>query len=77
MRIEEYFQQIEAMLALFPQVALKTMRYDQRAETKGFISGVLHFADASELHVREFVDVSAGIDRFCLILRHPPKTPPF
>ncbi len=64
MRIEEYFQQIEAMLALFPQVALKTMCYDQRSETKGFISGVLHFADASELHVREFVDVSSGIDRF-------------
>jgi hypothetical protein len=64
MRIEEYFQQIEAMLALFPQVALKTMCYDQRSGTKGFISGVLHFADASELHVREFVDVSSGIDRF-------------
>jgi hypothetical protein len=64
MRIEEYFQQIEATLALFPQVALKTMCYDQCSETKGFISGVLHFADASELHVREFVDVSSGIDRF-------------
>jgi hypothetical protein len=64
MRIEEYFQQIEATLALFPHVALKTMRYDQRSETKGFISGIIHFADRSELHVREFVDVSAGIERF-------------
>ena len=40
------------------------MRYDQRSETKGFISGVLHFANASELYMREFVDVSSGIDRF-------------
>ena len=38
MRIEEYFQQIEATLALFPYVALKTMRYDQRSETNGFMT---------------------------------------
>src|SRR2546422_4609143 len=64
MRIEEYFQQIDATPVLFPQVVLKTMRYDQRSETKGFIRGVLLFDDGSELHVREFVDVSAGIERF-------------
>src|SRR2546428_8970334 len=64
MRIEEYFRQIDAMLALFPQVALKTMSYDQRSDTKGFIRGVLLFDDESELHVREFMDVSAGIERF-------------
>src|SRR5215510_10661869 len=64
MRIEEYFQQIDATLVLFPQVVLKTMRYDQRSETKGFIRGVLLFDDGSELHVRDFVDVSAGIERF-------------
>jgi hypothetical protein len=64
MRIEEYFQQIESTLNRFPHVALKTMRYDQRSETKGFIRGMLHFVDGSELHVREFVDVSMGIDRF-------------
>jgi hypothetical protein len=64
MRIEEYFHQIDAVLALFPQVALKTMSYDQRSDTKGFIRGVLLFDDGSELHVREFVDVSAGIERF-------------
>ena len=64
MRIEEYFQQIDATLVLFPQVVLKTMRYDHRSETKGFIRGVLLFDDGSELHVREFVDVSADIERF-------------
>lgn len=64
MRIEEYFHQLDTMLALFPQVALKTMQYDQRSETKGFIRGVLLFDDGSELHVREFVDTSVGIERF-------------
>ena len=38
------------------------MTNDQRP--KGFIRGVLLFDDGSELHVREFVDVSAGIERF-------------
>ena len=61
MRIEEYFQQIDATLVLFPQVVLKTMRYDQRSETKGFIRGVLLFDDGSELHVREFVDVRLAL----------------
>jgi hypothetical protein len=64
MRIAEYFQQIEATLALFPAAVLKTMHYDQRSQTKGFIRGIIHFDDGSELHVREFVDVSVGIDRF-------------
>lgn len=64
MRIEEYLHQFDATLALFPQVALKTVSYDQRSETKGFIRGVLLFDDGSELHVREFVDVSVGIERF-------------
>ena len=58
MPIEEYFQQIDATLALFPQVALKTMHYDQRSETTGFLRGVLLFEDGSELHVGEFVDLS-------------------
>ena len=41
MRIEEYFHQIDATLALFPQVALKTIRYDQRSETKPTLHEVL------------------------------------
>ena len=64
MRIEEYCHQIDATLAQFPQVALKTMSYDQRSEAKGFIRGLVLFDDGSELHVREFVDVSVGIERF-------------
>lgn len=64
MRIEEYFRQVDATLTLCSRVALKTMLYDERSETKGFIRGLLHFDDGSELHIREFVDVSTGIERY-------------
>jgi hypothetical protein len=64
MRIEEYFRQIDTTLRLCPRVSLKTMLYDERSETQGFIRGLLNFDDGSELHLREFVDVSVGIDRY-------------
>ena len=64
MRIEEYFRQVDATLTLCSRVALKTMLYDERSDTKGFIRGLLHFDDGSELHIREFVDVSTGIERY-------------
>lgn len=64
MRIDEYFRQVDEALALCSRVSLKTVNYDERSETKGFIKGTLYFDDGSELHVREFEDVSAGVDRY-------------
>ncbi len=64
MRIGEYFAQIDETIAPNPAVSLKTMLYDERSETKGFVRGLIQFQDGSELHVREFVDVSTGIDRY-------------
>jgi Family of unknown function (DUF6516) len=64
MRIEEYFRQVDATITLCSRVALKTMLYDERSETKGFIRGLLHFDDSSELHIREFVDVSTDIEPY-------------
>lgn len=64
MQIEEYFQQLDAVISRSPRVALRTMLYDERSETKGFIRGLIHFDYGSELHVREFVDVSAEGDRY-------------
>jgi hypothetical protein len=37
MRIGEYFHQIEETIGLCPGVWMKTMLYDERSETKGFI----------------------------------------
>jgi len=64
MWIEEYFRQVDATITLCSRVALKTMLYDERSETKGFIRGLLHFDDDPELHIREFVDISTGIERY-------------
>ena len=64
MRIAEYFRLVDKALALCAKISLKTIRYDERSETQGFIKGLLHFEDGSELHVREFVEVSAGLDRY-------------
>jgi hypothetical protein len=64
MRIEEYFHQIDTTITLCPRISLKTILYDERSETHGFIRGLLHFDDGSELHLREFVDVSVSIDRY-------------
>ena len=41
------------------QVVLVDHTIDQRSTLRGFIGGVLHFEDGSELHFREFVDASA------------------
>ena len=36
-----------------------SIRKDQRSLLRGFIAGMLQFSDGSELHFREFVDVSS------------------
>lgn len=64
MRIEAYFRQVDLTIARCPRVSLKTMLYDERSETKGFLRGLVHFEDGSELHIREFVDVTTGVDRY-------------
>lgn len=64
MRITEYFRAIDEIMDLCQEVSLKAILYDERSETKGFVRGLIHFADGSELHVREFVDVTSGIDRY-------------
>ena len=40
------------------EAVLVSIQIDQRSSLRGFITGVLQFNDASELHFREFVDTS-------------------
>jgi hypothetical protein len=46
------------------------MTYDKRARHEGFIRGELYFVDGSVLHMREFVDVEDGIDRFTYVYQY-------
>ncbi len=65
--IESYFQQIAALIEASPIVQSSNVTYDKRGRHEGFIRGELYFVDGSTLHLREFVDVDDGIDRFTYV----------
>ena len=57
----EYAQHILHIIELLlstGQAVLVDQTIDQRSALRGFIGGVLHFEDGSQLHFREFVDTS-------------------
>jgi hypothetical protein len=68
--IDSYFQQIASLIEACPIVQSSSVTYDKRARHEGFIRGELHFVDGSILHVREFVDVEDGIDRFTYVYQY-------
>jgi hypothetical protein len=41
-----------------------SITYDERSTYIGFIRGSIYFLDGSILHLREFVDVQLGIERY-------------
>jgi len=62
--IESYFRQIEALVAATNVVHSSRITYDKRSEFIGFLRGEIYFLDGSCLHLREFVDVEYGSDRY-------------
>lgn len=56
MRIETYFQQIQAALTACRVLQTSDISYDKRGSSQGFIRGELTFVDSSVLHFREAVD---------------------
>jgi len=63
LRIEAYFQQLQAFIDGCPVVDSQTVGFDKRGSYLGFIRGDLIMSDGSLLHFREFVDTEYGIDR--------------
>lgn len=59
--IEEYFRQVEALIAASGVVHSSRVAYDKRSTFIGFLRGEIYFLDGSNLHLREFVDVEYGI----------------
>lgn len=49
------------------QAVLFDFTNDQRSTLRGFIGGVLHFEDGSQLHFREFVDASLAESRLMYV----------
>ena len=62
--IEDYFRQVDALIANTGIVHSSSMTYDKRSTYVGFIRGSVYFLDGSVLHLREFVSVQHGVERY-------------
>lgn len=62
--IEKYFRQIDALIARAGIVHSSSITHDKRSTFVGFVRGNVYFLDRSVLHIREFVNVQHGIERY-------------
>lgn len=62
--IEDYFRQIATLIATADIVHSSSLTYDKRSTSIGFIRGDISFLDGSQLHLREFVNVEHGTERY-------------
>ena len=70
MRIEHYFEQLQAIVEACSIAQTFTITYDKRSTYEGFIRGEITFVDGSRLHLREFVDVETGSDRLTYVYQY-------
>jgi hypothetical protein len=63
LRIEEYFQHIQQIVASSAVIRLSELSYQKRGSYEGFLRGELYCVDGSRLHVREFVDTEGSVAR--------------
>jgi hypothetical protein len=62
--IEDYFRQVDTLITHTNIVHSFSMTYDKRSTYIGFIRGSVYFLDGSVLHLREFVNVQHGVERY-------------
>ena len=62
--IEDYFRRVETLLAVTNIVHSSSVTYDKRSASIGFVQGSIYFLDSSQLHLREFVNVEHGVERY-------------
>jgi hypothetical protein len=55
--IEDYFRSLLLLLTSLPYVDAPQISLEKRADTVGFIRGDIEFADGSQLHFRELIDL--------------------
>jgi hypothetical protein len=68
--IEDYFRQVEALLSAARIIHSTSITYDKRSASIGFIRGILYFLDESQLHLREFVNVEHGGERYMYVYHY-------
>lgn len=62
--IEDYFRRIATLIATAGIIHSSSITYDKRSTSIGFIRGDISFLDGSQLHLREFVNVEHGTERY-------------
>ena len=62
--IEDYFRQVAALIAGASIAHSSSITYDKRSSYIGLIRGDIYFLDNSRLHIREFVNVQQGVERY-------------
>jgi hypothetical protein len=68
--IEDYFRQVDDLFASASIVHSSSLTYDKRSPYFGLIRGEIYFLDGSCLHLREFVNVERGIDRYMYVYHY-------
>ena len=70
--IDEYFRELQTLIAAFPFVTAVSLHTERRSETIGFVRGDLTFQDGSLLHFREYVRVGENIpvERFTYVYHY-------
>ena len=64
MLITEYFRRKEEIVSSFPAITSTEITLDQRTRHIGLIKGILTFHDGSELHFKEFVEVTNEVVKY-------------
>ncbi len=70
MRIEAYFEWVKNLVDDCPFVQSSSLTYEKRSTYEGFVHGELFFVDDSVLHLREYVDVEATIERLMYVYHY-------
>ena len=68
--IEDYFRQIATLIATASIIHSSSITYDKRSTSIGFIRGEISFLDGSQLHLREFVNVERGTERYMYVYHY-------
>jgi hypothetical protein len=68
--IEDYFRQVAMLIATAGIIHSASITYDKRSSSIGFIRGEIYLLDGSQLHLREFVNVEHGIERYMYVYHY-------
>lgn len=72
--IEDYFRHIASCIASADIVHSSRITYDKRSSYVGFIRGNIYFLDGSLLHLREFINVQHGVERYMYVYQYQSPT---